>query len=212
MPRFSVIIPHYQGSISHELLCRAVHSLEEQTYKDYEILCYHDGPLLDRSLPMPVPIRETAERYGDMGHSLRDRGIREATGDYIVHLNSDNLLYPRALEAIAKELDRPPRWVTDSGQVLDDSNIVIFPILMRGMQSVHSSLLRCHDPEVCTILTGTPPVRFNIDCLQLVMRRSLWLKEGGWHDKRNESDGFLYEQFARKYGYRTCCQILGEHW
>lgn len=212
MPRFSIVIPHYQGSTPHAMLCRAVKSLHEQTCKDFEILCYHDGPLLDRSLPMPVPVRETPVNYRDTGHSLRDLGIREAQGDYILHFNSDNLLYPFALEAIAKEIDRPSRFRDADGWVIDGPDVIIFPILMRGMQSVRGGYMRCEDPEVCTILTGIPPVRNNIDCLQLVMKRSLWLAEGGWRDKRYDSDGYLYQQFASKYGYRTCSQVLGEHW
>ena len=35
--------------------------------------------------------------------------------------------------------------------------------------------------------------------------------EGGWRDKSENSNGVMYEQFCRKYGYRTCGPILGEH-
>jgi hypothetical protein len=51
----------------------------------------------------------------------------------------------------------------------------------------------------------------NIDAMQLVMKRSLWLAEGGWHDKREDGDGRMYEAFAKKYGYRTVGPVLGEH-
>jgi hypothetical protein len=61
-------------------------------------------------------------------------------------------------------------------------------------------------------MTGNPPLYSYIDCLQLVMKRSLWLAEGGWYDKRETSDGLMYEKFANKYGYRNVAAILGEHY
>jgi hypothetical protein len=47
--------------------------------------------------------------------------------------------------------------------------------------------------------------------MQLVMKRQLWLDEGGWYDKSELSDGAMYEKFAAKYGYRTVGGVLGEH-
>jgi len=60
------------------------------------------------------------------------------------------------------------------------------------------------------ILTGIPPVVQNIDCMQLVMKRQLWLTEGGWYDKRELGDAYMYQQFAQKYGYRLVGPVLGE--
>ena len=61
------------------------------------------------------------------------------------------------------------------------------------------------------ILTGNPPVYQNIDGMQLVMKRTLWLQEGGWYDKRYEGDGMMYEAFTKKYGYRHVGPVLGAH-
>jgi hypothetical protein len=51
----------------------------------------------------------------------------------------------------------------------------------------------------------------NIDCMQLVMKRELWLAEGGWRDKSERGDGEMYQQFTQKYGYRQVGPVLGEH-
>ena len=110
-PRFSIIIPHYDGSISDELLLRGMHSLATQTFRDFEILLYHDGPLsrplpnLDWAKPHLRQVVVSEQRHNDWGHSLRDRGIREARGEYIVHFNPDNILYPRALAQIDAAAD-----------------------------------------------------------------------------------------------------------
>jgi hypothetical protein len=212
MPLFSIIVIHYQPTIPHAIFCRGIASLVAQTFKDFEILAYHDGPLTDTASPLPVPVRCMDKRYNDWGHTLRDRGIREATGEYILHFNADNILYPHALAELAKEIARPPRLADENGKILDPNDIIIFPVAMVGLQRVNGRVMQFKgSPPFFTILTGNPPVVQNIDCMQLVMKRSLWLAEGGWADKRELSDGFQYQRFAAKYGYREVGPVLGEH-
>jgi hypothetical protein len=213
MPRFSIILVHYQGCTSHQELCRGVDSLRKQTFQDFEIRAYHDGPLLDTSLPMPVEMRCMDRNYKDWGHTLRDRGIREASGDYILHFNSDNILYPNALEEISKCIDRPSYiFNSQTRQPMDKNDIVVFGILGHGMMRFGEIPLRFREhPEITLILTGNPPKLWYVDAMQFVMKRSLWLDEGGWYDKTYEADGKMYQKFAAKYGYRSVEKILGEH-
>jgi hypothetical protein len=217
LPRFSVILVHFQGATPHAELCRAVNSLNAQTNKDFEILAYHDGPLLDTSVPLPIPLVCMDKNYRDWGHSLRDRGIREAKGEYIVHMNSDNILYPNAIEEIAKAIDRPPKVFRSPahklrGEGMDTNDIIIFPILMHGLVKFRDYTYQDKKNQGSyIILNGIPPVVQNIDCMQLVMKRELWLREGGWHDKQEMSDGVMYEEFCQKYGYRYVGPVLGEH-
>jgi hypothetical protein len=213
MPLFSIVVVHYQGSVSHDLYLRGQKSLEQQTFKDFEVLRYHDGPLLDPSAVFPAPIRCTDRRYNDWGHSLRDIGIREAKGDYIIHFNADNVLFPDALREIAKEIHRPPRLFFDSNSTPADTNdIIIFPIKMWGLVKFRNFTHQVKGKlDFYLILTGCPPRTRYIDCMQLVMKRELWLAEGGWRDKQEGSDGIMYEQFTEKYGYRHVGPVLGEH-
>jgi glycosyltransferase involved in cell wall biosynthesis len=212
MPLFSIINIHYQPTIPHPVFMRGINSIQNQTFKDFELLVYHDGPLTDTTVQLPVPVRCMAKRYNDWGHSLRDRGIHEATGDYIVIFNADNVLYPHALAEIAREIARPPRLQDQTGKILDPNDIIIFPVAMIGLQRVNGRVMQFKgSPPFYTILTGNPPVVQNIDCMQLVMKRSLWLAEGGWSDKRELSDGFQYQRFAAKYGYREVGPVCGEH-
>ena len=73
---FSFVVVHFQGTVPHDIFLRGIASLQNQTFKSFEILCYHDGPLLEPRLAMPVPVRATPQRFNDFGHSLRDLGIR----------------------------------------------------------------------------------------------------------------------------------------
>jgi hypothetical protein len=212
-PLFSIIVVHYQGTVAHEIFARGQESLEAQTFKDFEVLRYHDGPLMDPSIQERWTIQCTAQRHNDWGHSLRDLGIRAAKGEYILHFNADNILYPEALEEIAKEIRRPPRLIDAKGQVLDTNDIIIFPIKMWGLIQFRNVTHQVpgRNSDFFIILSGNPPRVRRIDCMQLVMKRTLWLAEGGWRDKQELSDGVLYEEFAWKYGYRSVGPVLGEH-
>lgn len=211
-PRFSILVAYHQGSVSYPEYLRGIESVLGQTCQDFEVLAYHDGPLLDDTLDFRVPLKVTDRQYADWGNSLRDLGLKEAKGEYVVHFNVDNYLYPNALEEIGKEIDRQPRLFSPDGTALDTNDIIIYPIIYRGWQ-VNSGVayLRKDHPEIFTIFTGVPPVPGNIDSMQLVMRRDLWLAEGGYYDKSPNGDGIMYERFTKKYGYRTVGPPLGEH-
>lgn len=213
MPRFSIIVVHYQGTVSREIYLRGINSVLAQTFKDFEVLVYHDGPLVDPAAPTPVSIRCTPTRHNDWGHSLRDLGIREATGDHIVHFNADNLLYPDALETLT-EVIRAPHRVFDprTGNGADNPGVIVFPIIMHDYIRFMDRVGRLPPNSGAKIvMTGDPPVVGNIDCMQLVMSRKLWLAEGGWQDKAMDSDGRMYKRFMYKYGYRSVGKVLGEH-
>jgi len=225
-PLFSVVIPHYEGSISLDFLRRALDSLHRQSFQNFEILLYHDGPKLvpfaeELDLARYTRIshlEETVQRYNDSGHSLRDLGIRRAQGEYIIHMNADNLFYDFALERIVKTVQTTRSNLRDNqtGQVIDTNknDIVIFPVLMIGVECDGLRIWQNsrNDSNYATILTGYPCVAGYIDCMQLVMRRSLWLHYGGWYDKSTNSDGVMYPRFVQAHRARYVPTVLGEHW
>ena len=227
IPRFSVIVVHYDGVIDDATLHRGLGSLEAQTFRDFDVLLYHDGPTrrpldtaaLRRRYPRLARVTTTLVRHNDWGHSLRDMGIRAATGQYIVHFNADNVLYPFALEEVDRELrrDRGVFFTGDLSAVFDANDIVVFAVLMRGMNSDGRIVWRDRQAPgggglPAMIATGYPAQLYNIDCMQLVMRRTTWLAEGGWSDRTENADGVLYGRLVARYGARYVSRILGEHW
>lgn len=210
--KFSIIVPHYDHSISDEIFIRGMESLQNQTFKDFEVLVYHDGPA-SRDVPMPSDDRFkltiTKERENNWGHGNRDRGIREANGEYIIHFNPDNYLFSGSLDKIAEQSNRyyPPH-------ILSNNEIIIFPIFMMGMQCNGKGFWRdkFNAHENYFIMTGYPTLKYNVDAMQLVMKRKTWLSYGGWYDKSEESDGNMYPRFVSELGARYCGDILGEHW
>jgi hypothetical protein len=218
-PRFSIIVPHYDGSISDELLVRGMRCLAKQTFGDFEILLYHDGPptrpLPDLGFISPrlAAVKMSAVRFNDWGHSLRDQGIREARGDYILHFNPDNLLYPNAL-AMLEAASRAPVRETEDLRMRENPDVLVFAILMRGVQT-NGRIGPWRDRNATSrflIYTGLPPIFGAIDCLQVVIKRDIWLELGGWYDRREASDGYIYPKLIAERGARYIPEVLGEHW
>ena len=217
-PRFSIVVPHYDGSIPDAALMRGLNSLAAQTLRDFEVLLLHDGPLT-RPLPdlakLNLPglrFSAGAQRQNDWGHSLRDAGIRMATGDYIVHFNPDNVLYPNALEVL-DAASRQPVPPAPSPELAENPDILIYSILMRGMNyNGRGPIWRSRDPNKALLYTGMPPSYGLIDCMQLVARRSVWLEIGGWHDRSETSDAAIYSRLVGERGARYVVAVLGEHW
>jgi glycosyltransferase involved in cell wall biosynthesis len=96
-PRFSVVIPTYNRE---KLVGPTIDSVLAQTFADYEIIVVDDGstdgtPEVLRSYGTKIK----AIRQANQGPEVaRDRGIATATGEYVALLDSDDLLWPHALE------------------------------------------------------------------------------------------------------------------
>lgn len=217
--KFSVIIPYYDKILDVYELTNLVHELtmSMRTAKgdssDLEILVYHDGPeeksttfamqdLLSDSF-YNVKYKATNKRYNDSGHSLRDLGIKEAKGEYIIHMNPDNLI------------ERSSFFLSLINKIEEDSpinnDIVVYSVNMQGMTCDGHHYYRTREVKDNVVLTGYPPVVNNIDCMQLVMKRKLWLAEGGWKDKAPNSDGPMYARFIKKYTARYIFKVIATH-
>lgn len=221
-PKFSIIMVDFDGSVTRDEFRRAVECINAQTFTDFELLIYHDGPRSPefaaqmQSIDYPEKTRlfETEARENNWGHSNRNRGIHAANGEWIVHTNADNIHYPEALEEIAKVIDSD--MTTFVGRRFNETSrkdIVVFPILMREYVPFRTRVMRKPGRnEFAHILSGIPVKIRNIDLMQFVMRRQLWLEEGGWSDVSKNSDGKLYQQFATKYAVYPVNKVLGEHY
>ena len=98
---YSIIVPCY---ITDEVYFRrCLDSIKNQTLQPYEVICIDDAS--------PIETPQIAKEYGFkyIRHEVnknnggaRNTGIREATGDYLVFVNSDDFLLEDALEQIDK--------------------------------------------------------------------------------------------------------------
>jgi CRISPR system Cascade subunit CasB len=119
LPRFSVIVPAYKvQAYLHECL----ESVLSQSYPDLELIAVDDcspdacGAIIDEFAARDARVRAVhlPENQG-LGRA-RNAGLEQATGDYLVFLDSDDTLTPDALRAIAdriKETGEPDVLVFD---------------------------------------------------------------------------------------------------
>ena len=107
--KFSIIIPIYNVE---QYLAQCLESLWVQDFEDYEVICVNDGST-DGSRAI---LTEWKERLPQMrvidrengGLSVaRNTGLKAATGDYVVFVDSDDWLETNALKTLDTGL-RPP--------------------------------------------------------------------------------------------------------
>ena len=93
MVKLSVIMPVYNSS---EYLARSLNSIINQTIDDVEVICIDDGSTDNSPLILEQYRKEydfiKSIRQENSGPSIaRNNGIKEATGEYIAFLDSDDI-------------------------------------------------------------------------------------------------------------------------
>src|SRR5690349_3602213 len=107
MPKVSVIIPTYNRA---QFIARAVDSVLEQTYKDFEIIVIDDGSSDNTQEILKAyegKIRYVYQQNKGIS-AARNRGIQEAKGEYIAFLDSDDVWKPEKLSVQVAILDVNP--------------------------------------------------------------------------------------------------------
>ena len=107
MPRVTVVVPAYNAE---NYILETLECLRAQTLRDIETLVVDDGST-DGTAGIVSAFCETDPRFRLLRQenagvsAARNHGLREAAGDYILFLDSDDLLSADALRAFADALD-----------------------------------------------------------------------------------------------------------
>jgi len=202
VPKFTIVATDAENHVPRDRMREGIDSLNNQTFKDFELLIIHDGPRqgsydneLDE-IPENTAFICTEKHYGiygqpefwagyGWGHHSRDLGIKQASGDYILHFNIDNILYPHALQTISDKIDKTK------------ADVIIYACT--------------HEKFDIKYFSGIPPVMGKVDLLQCVASKRAWESIGGWHRYDHSADGYLFEEIIAKYGYVHIPEVLGEN-
>ena len=130
-PFFSIVTPVY--NTPHDVLRTMVESVRRQTLEDWELILVDDCSKDDRvrqylreqsSADPRIRLVERTEN----GHIVKasNDGVDAARGEFIALLDHDDLLVPKALEHMARAIEREPE-AGASGSLL----LVLDPAVLR---------------------------------------------------------------------------------
>ena len=106
MAFFSVIIPTYNRA---NIIPKTILSVLNQKFKDWELLVIDDGGT-DSTKKVIENFNDSRIKYfwkenGERG-AARNYGVKQAQGQYVFFLDSDDIIYPEYLEHAFNELSR----------------------------------------------------------------------------------------------------------
>jgi len=195
---FSIIATDYENHVNRERVLESLNNLSNQICKDFELIIVHDGPksisyeeeFEIQNLNLNYSILYTDKFYGiskdgkkGWGHYSRKLGIENASRDYIINLNIDNLLHPTAIKVLKSTAIKN-----------NFPDVMIFAIDYPGWTSYFS---------------GLPPKSGSVDLLQCVAKTSKWNEIGGFYKFNVEADGELISELTEKFGYVHVKSVLG---
>jgi glycosyltransferase involved in cell wall biosynthesis len=110
-PLVSVIIPTYNRA---DYLKLALKSVLEQTYKNIEVIVADDGSM-DNTAEVVADFNDPRVKYFYQRNTglpavTRNRGLREASGEYVAFLDSDDMWQPEKLEIQVEYLRNQPDY------------------------------------------------------------------------------------------------------
>lgn len=155
-PRVSVVLPTYNQA---EYLPRALDSILDQTWRDYELVVVNDGSTDDT----PRILEEYHRRHNFTIVSQENQklpralnaGFRRAQGEYLTWTSSDNMMLPQMLEVLVDALDRNPQvgLAYADWEVIDESDAVIG--VVRTLDFDRHLLMRANYVNACFLYRRT---------------------------------------------------------
>lgn len=106
--KVSIIVPCYNAE---KYIERCVKSLEDQTYQDVEIILVDDGSkdntaaVIEKLAKNDSRIKFLSQRNSGP-NAARGNGIKRATGDYVMFIDSDDWLSQNAVSELVKLFDK----------------------------------------------------------------------------------------------------------
>ncbi|MGB6187041.1 MAG: glycosyltransferase family A protein, partial [Aeromonas molluscorum] len=107
-PIFSVVIPLYN---KQDFISKCIESVLTQSFPSFEVIVIDDGSL-DNSEKIVKEIKDDRVRYFHQKNSgvsaARNKGIEEASGEYIAFLDADDWYEDDFLTVVYKSIQEHP--------------------------------------------------------------------------------------------------------
>jgi len=180
---FSIIIPVY--NVEHYLRA-CLDSVLNQSFADWEAVCVNDGStdgsaaILEEYAIRDSRIRIITQANGGLS-AARNAGIKEAKGDYLLFLDSDDWLEHNALQRLVEKLDGEDilcfsgrRFFEETGNY-HPADQLTEKTYLSGMDYYNENALQSRDfAFVCVVL--------RLYRRQFLLKNNLCFKEGIFHE------------------------------
>lgn len=121
MPKFSIIIPVYNVE---NYIKKCLDSVFSQSFKDYEVIVVNDGTK-DNSMDIVKDYKVKVINQKNQGLSAaRNTGVKEAKGDYLLFLDSDDYYEKDLLKEINNSLKNNPDVVRFQIQDVKEDKVI----------------------------------------------------------------------------------------
>ena len=180
---FSVIIPVYNVE---RYLKDCLDSVLNQTFADWEAVCVNDGSadgsaaILEAYSAKDNRFRIITQPNGGLS-AARNAGMKEAKGDYILFLDSDDWLESDALETLARNLDGEDMLCFSGRRYFEETGSCHAADQLQekayssGMAYYNENALLHRDfAFVCVVL--------RLYRRQFMLENNLWFKQGIYHE------------------------------
>lgn len=167
MPKYSIVVPTYNVENYIE---KCLRSILAQDFEDYEIIVVNDGSTDESAIVVekmvseyPNRIRLISQENKGLG-GARNTGIQEASGEYILFIDSDDTVSEKLLSEVDKKICET------------DSDIIIFDIAYIDEHGTQLSyLIGSSQPTETISLEEYPEILFtSASACNKVYRRSLF--------------------------------------
>lgn len=163
--KVSLIIPVYNVQ---DYLEKCLDSVEQQTYKEAEIIIVNDGStdnspaIIDKYVAKNANFKSYTIKNSGLG-GARNIGMTKATGDYVIFLDSDDYIAPDCLEKFVVAAQN------------NDSDIVVCNFCSVKEDGTVIQYLRNNLSNETTSLYDSPEILLNLPCAWAKMyRKSLF--------------------------------------
>src|SRR4051812_28851640 len=181
MPRISVVVPIYNVE---PYLEECLESIARQTYRDLEVVMVDDGSkddspaIAERFASRDERFRLLTQPNGGLG-SARNTGIREAGGELLAFVDSDDYLAPNAYQLLVEALD-------ETGSDFATGNVL--RLQSRAVRQVHFLAGAFSKTRLKTHVSEYPPLIADRTAWNKLFRREFWDRQG-----RSFPEGVLNE-------------------
>ncbi len=148
MANVSIVYPMY--NVEKYIEC-SLKSILNQTYRDYELIAVNDGSA-DQTLELfnriveecedPIEIQLINKKNGGLSDA-RNAGLQVAKGNWVVFVDSDDVIHPRYLEVLIGDAEKfEADLVIGSFKRVNESNLEEFSSVRDGMLIPRQKLMK----------------------------------------------------------------------